>query len=83
MGLQVKILGPGCANCDRLEEMVRAVLAELDMAAELDHVRDPMAIAEWGMVQTPALVVGNRIVCSGRLPHPEDIRGWLQEAAVR
>ena len=81
MGLQIKVLGPGCANCERLEEMVRNILADEDIAAELDHVRDPIAIAEWGFVQTPALVIGNQIVSAGRLPSIGDVRSWLLEAS--
>ncbi len=82
MVLQIKVLGPGCANCERLETMVRTVMAENAIAAELDHVRDPVAIAEWGIVPTPALVIGDRIVSAGRLPRPEDILAWLREAGA-
>jgi small redox-active disulfide protein 2 len=80
MGLQVKVLGTGCAKCDHLEELVRKILTEEGIAADIDHVRDPMAIAEWGFIQTPALVVGNRIVSAGRVPESDDIRTWLREA---
>jgi len=80
MGVQIKVLGTGCAKCDRLEEMVRTVVAEEGIAVEIDHVRDPLAIAQWGLVQTPALVVGEQIVSSGRLPETDEIRIWLREA---
>ena len=48
-GLSIKILGPGCPSCDRLEQTVMAVLEELGLPAEVEHVRDVKEIAAyWG-----------------------------------
>ena len=38
--LEIKILDPGCARCDRLEREVMNVLAELAIPADLEHMRD-------------------------------------------
>ncbi len=62
----IRILGTGCPACENMEKDVRAILAELNIAAEVDHVRDVDQIAEYGMVRTPALVINNKVVLSGR-----------------
>ena len=75
----IRILGPGCSRCDRLTEEVRNALAELGLAADVDHVRDPARMAQFGFIITPALVIDGRICSSGRLPSRKEIRIWLQE----
>ncbi len=62
----IRILGPGCAACETMEKDVRAILAELNIVADVDHVRDVNKIAEYGMVRTPSLVIDDEIVLNGR-----------------
>jgi small redox-active disulfide protein 2 len=78
-GLEIKILGPGCARCDKLEQDVRAILTELNIAAEVQHVRDPMAIADFGIIGTPALVINGVIKSAGRVPKRDEIMKWIEE----
>jgi len=78
-GPSVRILGPGCPRCNRLAKEVRNALAELGLAADVDHVRDPALMAEYGVINTPALVINGRICSSGRLPSRQKIRIWLLE----
>jgi small redox-active disulfide protein 2 len=62
----IRILGPGCTACETMEKDVRAILSELNIAADVDHVRDVNQIAEYGIVRTPGLVINDQIVLSGR-----------------
>jgi small redox-active disulfide protein 2 len=78
-GPSIRILGPGCPRCDRLTEEVRNALAELGVAADVDHIRDPALMAKYGFISTPALVINGRVCSSGRLPSRKKIRIWLQE----
>ena len=80
-GLEVKILGPGCPNCDKLEQMIFRVMAQCKVAGEVEHVRDLAEIANYGLVPTPALVINGKIKCSGRLPQERQVLQWLREAA--
>jgi small redox-active disulfide protein 2 len=64
----IKVLGSGCANCQKLETATRAALVELGLDAELEHVTDPGEIASYGVMRTPALVVDDEVVLSGRVP---------------
>ncbi len=62
----IRILGPGCTACETMEKDVRAILTELNIAADVDHVRDVNKISEYGMVRTPSLVINEKIVLNGR-----------------
>jgi small redox-active disulfide protein 2 len=78
-GVRIQVLGPGCHNCDRLEQDVREVLAELELPGELSHVTDPAEIAKYGLMGVPALVINGRVVCVGTLPHRNRIKQWLMD----
>ena len=79
-GLEVKILGPGCPNCDKLEHMIFRVMADSNIAGDVEHVRDLAEIANYGLVPTPALVINGKIKSSGRLPQERQVLQWLKEA---
>jgi small redox-active disulfide protein 2 len=79
--LDVKILGPGCQNCDRLEQMVYKVMSEEGIIGRAEHVKDLNEIASYGMVAIPALVINGEIKISGRLPKESQLRKWLKERA--
>ncbi len=80
-GLEVKILGPGCPNCEKLEQMVFKVMADSNIAGDVEHVRDLTEIANYGIVPTPALVINGKIKSSGRVPQDRQVLHWLKEAA--
>ncbi len=76
-GVRIQVLGPGCHNCDRMEQDVREVLAELKIPGDLSHVTDPAEIEKFGVTGVPALVLNGRIVCVGTVPDRKRIRQWL------
>jgi small redox-active disulfide protein 2 len=80
-GLSIKVLGPGCAQCDRLEREVMAVMAENRIAAEFEHVRDLAEIARLGIMGTPALLINGEVRAVGSVPSREKIRTWIVQAA--
>lgn len=77
MAKRVKILGPGCANCRKLEAVAREAAAAAGVDAEFVKVTDMQAIVEHGVMATPGLVIDDRLVSSGRLPTQAEIRQWL------
>ena len=79
--VQVKVLGPGCPNCNRLEQELMALLAELQINADLEHVRDPIAISEYGVMGSPGLVINEQVKAVGKIPSKEVLKAWLLEAA--
>ncbi len=76
--MKIKILGTGCAKCNRLEQLTREVVAELGIAAEFAHVREMDRIMEYPIMSTPALVVDEEVKVSGRIPSRDEIAGWLR-----
>lgn len=79
-GLEVLILGPGCAQCGRLEADVRDVLAEMNAPGEMIHVTDVREIGKYGVMGMPALVINKKVVSVGTTPEKKKIRQWLEEA---
>lgn len=78
--MEVKILGMGCPKCKRLEAMAREVAGDLGVEATFSKVQDMDAILAYDVVTTPALVVDEQVVVSGRLPSKDEIRDWLSKA---
>ena len=74
----IKILGTGCAKCQRLEQLTREVAAELGIDAKFDHVRDMPSIMAYPVMSTPALVIDEEVMVFGRMPSKEEIAGWLK-----
>ena len=82
-GLEVKVLGPGCPNCDRLEQMVYQVMESEHIIGSVEHVRDLKDIASYGLVGVPALVINGEVKSVGRFPRENQLRQWLWEAKGR
>lgn len=75
----IEVLGPGCANCHRLEANARQAIAMAGVDAEIRHVTDYVEIASHGVMSTPGLVIDGRVVSSGRVPSAGDIAVWLSD----
>jgi len=72
--MNIKILGPGCPRCRTLEREVIDSLVELDIAADVSKVDDILKIMEYGIMHTPALVIDEKVVMSGRVPAVSELK---------
>ena len=79
-GVEIRVLGTGCASCDKLEQDLIAVMAEMDIAADLEHVTDIAKIGSFGVMGTPALVINRVVKAVGSVPPKPKLKKWLQEA---
>jgi small redox-active disulfide protein 2 len=77
---QIKVLGPGCSNCKKVEALVREVTGLLGIEADIEKVTDMVAINSYGIMSTPGLVVDGKVVCAGRIPNKAEVEKWLQAA---
>lgn len=77
--LQIKVLGSGCANCQKLERETRAALDEATISYELTKVTDYADIASYGVMRTPALVINEEVVSSGKIPKHDQIVSWAHD----
>ncbi|MFG1296089.1 MULTISPECIES: thioredoxin family protein [Xanthobacter] len=75
----VKVLGPGCSRCQATADMVRTEAEKLGLDVKVEKVTDYAAIAGYGIVSTPGLVIDGKVVHAGGLPKPEDVSRWLSE----
>jgi small redox-active disulfide protein 2 len=72
--MEIRILGTGCPRCKALEQAVMNALAETDISADVAKVEDIMKIMQYGVMHTPALVIDGKVVLSGRVPSPSEIK---------
>lgn len=73
----IKVLGPGCANCTSLERVTREAVADLGIDATIEKITDYAAIAGYGIMSTPGLVVNEKVLVSGRVPSATQVRQLL------
>lgn len=69
----IKVLGSGCAKCQKLEKNVLKAIQESGLNAQVVKVTDLQAIMEYGVISTPALVVDEAVKSTGRILSPSDI----------
>lgn len=77
--MEIKILGPGCINCRNLERATINALAELDLAAEVTKEEDMNKIVNYGIIRTPALVINEKVVLSGRIPSVKELKDIISK----
>ena len=78
--IKIKVLGKGCANCKKLEELACKAVEKALLQAEVEKVTDMDAIMQYPILSTPGLVINEKLVSSGRIPSEAEIIGWLKEA---
>ncbi len=76
--MKIHILGPGCKRCVSTEHNTRRALEELQVDAQVIKIEDPTEFMRWNVMFTPALIVDDEVLVSGRVPTVEEIKGWIQ-----
>ncbi len=71
--MEIKVMGPGCMNCETLYNRVKEVLAEKGVDANVDKVTDMNEITNAGILMTPGLVIDGEVKVSGKVPSKEEI----------
>jgi small redox-active disulfide protein 2 len=79
--MEIKVLGPGCANCIKMEELAKTALRELSIDATIAKITDIQEILKYTM-STPGLVVNGKLKHSGKpLPGIEKMKTIIKEEA--
>ncbi|MGW8184875.1 MAG: thioredoxin family protein [Candidatus Moraniibacteriota bacterium] len=76
--MNIKILGTGCPNCQKLEDNVKKVLGELKIEAAIEKVTDIVEIMSYGVMSVPALLVDEEVKIYGRVPDTDEIKEILE-----
>ena len=79
--MNIKILGSGCANCEKLESLAKQAVEELGIQASFEKVKDIEKILDYGIARTPGLVINEEVKSSGRIPTLDQIKSYIQESA--
>lgn len=77
--MKIEILGSGCAKCNSTEKMIRKIVEELGISAEILKVEDLQEIINRGVMMTPAVFVDGEAKVVGRIPSPDEIKKWLKK----
>ncbi len=79
--MEIKVLGPGCANCHKMEEMAKQAVKELGLSAEVVKITDIAEIARHGILSTPGLIVDGKIKHTGKpLPSLDKVKELIKGA---
>jgi small redox-active disulfide protein 2 len=75
--MKIKVLGSGCTNCQTLEKRATEAVKLLGLDVRIEKVTDYAAIAAYGVMSTPALVVDDQVVLAGRVPKVTELQTLL------
>jgi small redox-active disulfide protein 2 len=76
----IKVLGPGCPDCGRLEDVAWQAVAKLGIDAKVVKVADAAEIMRYGVMATPALVIDDEVKMSGRGPSVEEVARMISRS---
>lgn len=77
--MEIRILGPGCPRCEEVMKRTLDVLAELNMAVDVQKVTDMKEIMGYGLLATPGFVINGKMKSAGRIPLKDDIKKWIAD----
>ncbi len=77
--MDIKVLGPGCAKCNKTAKIVAEAVEECNISANIIKVTDMLEIAGHGVMGTPSVLIDGKVKCVGKIPKKADIISWLKK----
>ena len=77
--MEIKVLGTGCTKCKAAEKTAREAIAEMGITAQVEKVEDIYKIMQYGVMRTPAIVINETVVMSGKVPSKKEIIDLLTQ----
>lgn len=78
--LTIKVLGSGCANCKKVEEIAKKVVANLGLDVEVIKVTEYEDMMQYNIMSTPGLVINEKLVSAGKIPSEAQVTTWITNA---
>jgi small redox-active disulfide protein 2 len=75
--MDIKVLGPGCAKCEKTVKLIKEAIAEEGADARIEKIIDLMEIAGYGVFGTPAVIIDGEVKSVGKVPRKKEIKAWL------
>ncbi|MBL7129597.1 MAG: thioredoxin family protein [Ignavibacteria bacterium] len=79
--LHIKVVGPGCMNCEKLAAMCQTVIIEKEIEGYVEKVTDQDKITELGILMTPGLIINDKVISSGKIPTQSTLEQWILKAS--
>ncbi len=76
--LDIKVLGPGCVNCEKLFKLCNEVVSENNLQAKIEKIVEPNKFLDYGIMLTPALIVNNKVLLQGKIPTKATLVHWFE-----
>lgn len=76
--LNIKVVGSGCPNCQKLEALCKEVVNENNIEVNLEKVTDINRFADLGVMMTPGLIVNDKVLSQGKIPTKSTLIRWLE-----
>lgn len=73
----IEILGPGCPRCHEAQRVVQGVVDEAKLQCQVKKETSLERMIQLGVLSTPAVIVDGKVVLSGRIPKPDELRRLL------
>lgn len=80
-GVEIKVLGTGCASCENTVKLIQSVAKEKKVAVQIVKVEEVGEIASYGVMSTPAIVINEEVIHSGSIPSQDKVAEWLDGLA--
>ena len=77
--MEIIVLGPGCAKCRTLEKVTREVITEMGITANIRKEEDIVKIMNYGIMNTPGLVLNGKVILSGRVPSAGELKEMISK----
>ncbi len=81
--LVIKVLGPGCDNCKKVDAVAHQAVANFGMEAQFEKITSYDEIMKYPILSTPGLVINEKLVCAGRIPTVAEVTTWLADAEMQ
>ena len=75
--MEIKVLGPGCARCEKTARLVKEAVEESNLRADIEKITNAMDIAGYGVFGTPAVIIDGEVKCVGKVPDKDEIKKWI------
>ena len=76
--ISIKVLGPGCGNCQRLAQIAQQAAESLGVEAQIQKITEFQEFMKYQILATPGLVINEKVVCAGRVPSAVEVTTWLR-----
>ena len=71
--MDIKVIGSGCDDCDKLYQNTKAALEDIGLDIYIEKVEDLMDIVKLGVMTSPSLMIDGKLVISGQVLSKEKI----------